>query len=268
MAEDATVGSCVGLVQQLTQLHGTVSGHWGMTPTVVRQRLEQQSTFLRLTVHELRGPLSVVSGYLSMIRDGSLGPTSRSAALDAALLTIAGSVQSMAALVDGLAAVARHEDRPDALRCRPSLLGPVVAAAIAAVELEADVRQVGIELRGAEVEADVDAGLLGIALRNLLANAIHHSLARSAVVVAIKAEGAGVAITVTDTGPGIALADREHIFDAWHRSVQSDGLGLGLWIVRRIAEWHGGRVTLESAPGGGSTFAINLPGRLWVGSTR
>ena len=66
-------------------------------------------------------------------------------------------------------------------------------------------------------------------------------------------------ITVSDDGPGISPADAERIFEPWHRIGRSDGLGLGLWIVRRIAEWHGGHVTVHSEPGCGATFAVVIP---------
>lgn len=232
-----------------------------LTPTAVRELLERQSAFLRLTVHELRGPLSVVNGYLAMVRDGSLGTMPESSMLPVALDTMAASVQAMEALVDGLAAVARQDDGANAFRRQPSRLERVVAGAVAAVDLEARARQVRVERRGVEVEVEVEVNpdLLGIALRNLLSNAIQHSPAASAVVVSMDADDAAATIAVIDEGPGISSADAERVFDPWQRARQSEGLGLGLWIVRRIAEWHGGRVTLETTSAHGSTFAITLP---------
>jgi signal transduction histidine kinase len=247
------------VVEPPAQPHGAVFDSCGLTPTAVRELLDLQSAFLLLAVHELRGPLSVMSGYLSMIRDGSLGPAAGSAPLDAALITMTGSVQVMAALVDGLAAVARQDHCPDALRRQPSRLKDVVGAAITAVELEARARQVGVRQRCAEVYADVDPEQLAIALRNLISNAIRHSPSGTTVEVAVQLEETAIVIAVSDQGPGIAPEQRERIFDLFHRSRQSKGLGIGLWLVRRIVEWHGGRVTLDGASGRGSTFRIVLP---------
>jgi signal transduction histidine kinase len=231
----------------------------GLTPTAVREVLEHQSVLLRLTVHELRRPLTAMNGWLSMIQDGSVGSLPVSAPAEQALAAMAGAVQEMATLVDGLAAVARQDDQVDVLRRRPYGLRRVIAAAVAAVEQEARARQVNVGQDGPEVEANVDPDRLRIALVNLITNAIRHSPAGSTVKVAVQQEPGAVTIAVSDDGPGILPADAEHIFDPWYQGAgATDGLGLGLWIVSRIAEWHRGRVTVDSTPGHGSTFSVVL----------
>jgi signal transduction histidine kinase len=135
-----------------------------------------------------------------------------------------------------------------------------VTGAIDAVELEARSRRVGVECGGPDVLAYVDIERLRIALVNLLSNAIQHSPPGSTVRAAIQPEENALTIAVSDEGHGIAPADTASIFDAWHHgSGSSGGLGLGLWIVSRIVEWHGGRITLNTAPGHGSTFSVILP---------
>jgi len=202
----------------------------------------------------------VVDGWLSMIQDGSLEPLQSSAHAEQAFSAMSGAVQEMAALIDGLAAIARHEDQVHPLWRRPYQLRRVVASAVAAVEHEARSRQISVDQGGPEVEAKVDPDGLRIALVNLVANAIRHSPAGSVVEVVIRPERGAVTIAVSDDGPGIAPADAAHIFDPWYQGEGAPaGLGLGLWIVRRIVEWHRGRVTLESTPGHGATFYIVLP---------
>jgi signal transduction histidine kinase len=209
-----------------------------MTPTAVREQLEQQSAMLRITIHELRRPLGVVDGWLSMIQDGSLEPLQSSAHAEQAFSAMSG----------------------DPLWRRPYQLRRVVASAVAAVEHEARSRQISVDQGGPEVEAKVDPDRLRIALVNLVANAIRHSPAGSVVEVVIRPERGAVTIAVSDDGPGIAPADAAHIFDPWYQGEGAPaGLGLGLWIVRTIVEWHRGRVTLESTPGHGATFHIVLP---------
>jgi signal transduction histidine kinase len=232
-----------------------------LTPTAVRELLERQSILLRLTVHELRRPQVVVNGWLSLILDGSLGTPATPAHLAEALTAMAGAVREMAALTDGLAAVAQQVDGlADVLVRRPCPLQSVVADAIAAVEPEARARRVAIERRGAQVAATVDPDRIRIALVNLLGNAVRHSPAGGTVDVATRTEDGMVAIEVHDGGPGVPPEIAERIFEPWCRGpADSDGLGLGLWIVRRIVEWHGGRVTVQSTPGRGATFRLALP---------
>ncbi len=100
--------------------------------------------------------------------------------------------------------------------------------------------------------------LLERAVTNLLDNAAKWSPPDGTVTVRL-ADGA---LTVTDEGPGIDPADLPHIFDRFYRSSEArtlPGSGLGLSIVKRAAERHGGTVDVESAPGGGTTFTLVLP---------
>jgi signal transduction histidine kinase len=229
-----------------------------MTPTAVRELLDRQTTLIRLAVHEMRRPLAVARGHLSMVADGTFGALPAQA--DPSLQAMAAAVQEMSALLDGLVAVARIEDGVAQIRRQRCRIGRIATGSAAAVEVEARDRHVAIEQRGPDVEADVDPDHLRIALVNLLANAIHHSPAGSTVTLSIADADGAVTIAVSDCGPGIAPEDTEHVFEPWYRgSHASEGLGLGLWIVRRIVHWHGGRVTLQSRPGHGSTFGIVLP---------
>jgi signal transduction histidine kinase len=231
-----------------------------LTPTAVRELLDKQSAFIRLTVHELRRPLALAQGHLSMISDGTFGSIPEQA--DPSLQATASAVQEMGALVDGLAAVARLDDGAAPLRRQRCSLGRLAAGCMASVETEARDRHVALQQHGPDVDADVDPAHLRIALLNLLSNAIQHSPAGSTVALSVAVADEAVTITVADRGPGIAAGEADHVFEPWYQGQQaSDGLGLGLWIVHRIVEWHGGRLTLESAPERGSTFGIVLPRR-------
>ena len=229
-----------------------------LTPTAVRELLEQQAMLLRLTVHELRRPIAIVNGYLSMMREGSLGSPAGTST-DRALAVMAGAVQEMAGLIEGLAAVARHDDQAEVLRRRRCRLRGLVAASVAAVELEARSRRVDIIHDGPEVEANVDPVYLRVVLVNLLSNAVRHATSGVAIAVTPLIEDSAVRISVSDDGPGIPLAEVEHVFEPWYQGPSSNGLGLGLWIVRRIVEWHGGRVVLATESGLGTTFGVVLP---------
>ncbi|MBI1958458.1 MAG: histidine kinase, partial [Candidatus Rokubacteria bacterium] len=103
-------------------------------------------------------------------------------------------------------------------------------------------------------------------LLNLVGNAIKFTEA-GRVSIDVAVEDGIFRVAVTDTGPGIAPADQERIFEEFQQgdsssTRQKGGSGLGLAIARRIAEMHGGRLRVESAPGRGSTFAFTVPVRL------
>src|SRR5690606_20375285 len=105
-------------------------------------------------------------------------------------------------------------------------------------------------------------GLLAILLRNLVDNAIRYTPAGGIVDVAVLHQAESVALTVTDSGPGIAPEEREHVLGRFHRVLGSgqDGSGLGLSIVARIAELHRATLTLDSGPAGhGLCVSVGFP---------
>ena len=109
-----------------------------------------------------------------------------------------------------------------------------------------------------------DAQRIEQILANLLSNAIRHTPDGGRVAIALSAEPDVARIAVSDTGPGISLEDLPHLFDRFYRPDRSrsraeGGTGLGLSIARRLAQAHGGDITVESAPGQGATFMVILP---------
>jgi two-component system sensor histidine kinase BaeS len=100
---------------------------------------------------------------------------------------------------------------------------------------------------------------VGEVLANLLTNAIRHTPRGGAVRVELSPAPGGVAVAVSDTGPGIDARDLPHVFDRFVKSADSGGAGLGLAIARSLVEAHGGRITAESAPGAGTTMRFVLP---------
>ncbi len=101
-------------------------------------------------------------------------------------------------------------------------------------------------------------------ISNLLANALKFGVGEP-VVVEVSAHGAAASLSVADRGIGIHDADQRRIFERFQRAVTAEtypGMGLGLWITREIVEAHGGKIAVESRPGAGATFRVNLPRRL------
>jgi signal transduction histidine kinase len=97
---------------------------------------------------------------------------------------------------------------------------------------------------------------------NLLTNALKYSPPGTEVTISVEEGEGGPALAVRDRGPGIAPADLPHLFERFFRGDRGcggPGLGLGLFISRRLVEAHGGRIGVESRPGEGSTFRVELP---------
>jgi two-component system sensor histidine kinase BaeS len=200
---------------------------------------------LALVVHELRSPLAALVAITETLGEpgGRPGPEDTRRLLE-------------------LAVAAAHDVERIVGDARPSSLRP---QRVDPATLVADVAA-SAALQGAVVRGESEPGLpwldadpvrLRQALANLVANALEHSLA--GVVVSARRHPDGVALAVSDRGEGIPADDQAAIFEPGVRRAQRPGDGLGLAVVREVAEAHGGRVELESAPGEGSTFRLVLP---------
>ena len=209
--------------------------------------------------------------------DVALGdPDSSPEDLRRAAEVVAGSAARMSTLVDDLVVYARHGTRPE--RNEPVDLRRLAAELAGEFSAPAEARRLRVvDAAGAGPPLPVlgDGEALRRAVANLLANAVRLAPEGSAVTVAAGAEGGSAWISVADEGPGIAPSDQPLVFQRfWQRRPEPgpgsagpggparpdpERSGLGLTIVRQIAESHGGSVELASAPGEGSTFVIRLP---------
>ncbi len=224
-----------------------------------------KTEFVATMSHELRTPLHVILGYLGLLSEGALGPleaeqrhaiqASEHAGLD--LLELVNRVLDLSRLEAGQEPVERTRFRLD------ELLG----------ELAEELRPIaspGVQLELAcalgEREVVSDREKLKTVVRNLIANALKFT-ERGRVEVEARIWESGVEIAVRDTGIGIAPEHLESIFEMFRQADSSPsrrhgGVGLGLYIVRRLVELLGGEVSVESRSGEGSTFRVALPGAL------
>ena len=222
-----------------------------------------KSGFIRLTTHELRRPLSVFRGYLSMIESGELGeiPTQ----VHQAILKIAVSANEMTKLIDDLAEIGRLEQPDKVLRRERYPVNQLIKDAVDVVRAEALAKRIAIIERvdPARPTIEVDIDRMRVALQNLLSNAVKYSPPESAVEVRVEPQHGAVSIVVEDQGYGIPAEEIPYIFDKYYRGVRPEtrntpGTGLGLYIVKQIAELHGGSVEVVSDPGKGSIFRLLL----------
>jgi signal transduction histidine kinase len=138
----------------------------------------------------------------------------------------------------------------------------VVRDAIAEMRPQAEAKGIKLETKteGEMTEIEIDRAALTDAIENLLDNAIRYSPSEARVRVELRRSDHHLSIDVIDEGRGIEAEDLPRVFDRFYRARQSlGGTGLGLWLVKAIAEAHGGSVEAESSPGQGSRFTLRLP---------
>ncbi len=226
--------------------------------------LERLKTdFLNLASHELRGPLAVLRGYLTMLEDGSLGEPS--SAMRAALGVMRGKVREMNVLVNQMLETARLEDSRLVLHLEDLDLREVLADARRAVEA-----QVGpghrLQFRPGSRPVPVkgDRARLVTIVASLLDNALKYSPEGGRVTCTLRARDRLARISVADHGLGIPASEVPRLFTRFGRLLNAEtrgipGTGLGLYLAREMARRHGGEVRARSAPGRGSTFSVELP---------
>ena len=237
-----------------------------------RQRAEQartsseaKSEFLRVASHELRGPLSVLGGYLSLLSSGDLGkPPVR---WRAPLQVLSAKTTELNAIMDQLLEVSRLDG--DVMMRERTLfdLRDAVDAAVKRAEPRARLGGGGVTVeRGGEHLGVVgDEGQVGNILDNLLNNALAYTRGPARVAVRCSAEGGRAVVRISDHGVGVPDELRRSLFGPFRRGRQQGveevaGTGLGLYISRELALAHGGTLILEqSTPGDGSTFTLAIP---------
>jgi len=241
----------VALNTMLTEIEGAFAAR-----SASEERLRR---FLADASHELRTPLTSIRGYAEIFDRGA---RDRPEDLATSMRHIRSEANRMSELVDDLLLLARL-DRERPLAHEQVELTAVAAAAVDAARVKAPDRLVTFA-PPAPVVVVGDANRLRQVIDNLLANAINHTPGGTPIDVFVSAVGTTALVRVADHGPGIAPADRDHIFEPFHRADPSrarttGGVGLGLAIVSAIANAHGGTVGVDSEPGSGATFWVRLP---------
>jgi signal transduction histidine kinase len=217
--------------------------------------------FLSAAAHDLRTPLTVLLGQAELLeRRVQRDPT---VPIDpSGIVRIAREARRLRDLVTGLLDAQRPEDvRPDP-DVDPVDLRELVEAACERYAYQG--ANFEITLANEPIPVRVDTPRLEQVLDNLLENARKYAPGAPTIEVRAWREGEEARVAVVDHGMGIPEAERQMVFDRFFRAsnaqARSDtGLGLGLYICRRIVEGHGGRIWVEGTPGGGSTFVVALP---------
>jgi len=216
-----------------------------------------QRAFISDAAHELRSPLTALRLQLQL-----LDRAPDEAARVEARSRLGAAVERAIHLVEQLLALARSEPQGASPGFETVDLSAAAAEGISDAHELALSRHIDLGLDATpNLKIHGDREALRVLVRNLVDNAVRYTPPHGSVQVRCCSTPEEAVLEVTDTGPGIAPADRERVFDRFYRraAAQESGTGLGLAIVKAIAERHGARVALSEAPGGGLRATLSFP---------
>ena len=231
-----------------------------MATTLERQR-ENQLEFLAGVAHDLRNPLTALQLSAAMISPDE--PLPDEPQLRRLFARFERQIARLDRMVYDLLDAARIESGNLDLQPRDCDLRELAAATVDLFEASAPGRELIVDVPDEPVAVTCDPVRIEQVLSNLVSNAIKYSPQGGPVRVTVRRLEAGAEITVADRGLGIAAEELEHVFEPFRRSTATKdriaGVGLGLFVCRRIVEAHHGRLEVASTPGDGSTFTVQLP---------
>ena len=266
------------VLSALAALFGLITAHRAFRRQL--QLNEMKSNFVSSVSHELRAPIASVRLMAENLERGKIAETGKQGEY---FHFIVQECRRLSALIENVLDFSRIEQGRKQYEFEPTDLVALVETTVKLMEPYAAEKGVKLETCNLQpstpnTEMDVDGRALQQALVNLIDNAIKHSAKGQAVAVGmentnekLKIQNGGDAATrrlfVADHGPGIPVAEHEKIFERFYRlgsdlRRETQGVGIGLSIVKHIAEAHGGRVRVESEPGKGSRFTIELPQKI------
>ncbi|MEO7933518.1 MAG: sensor histidine kinase KdpD [Chthoniobacterales bacterium] len=220
-----------------------------------------RKTLLDSVSHELKTPLAAISSAAEMAMQPGISPISR----DAALSEIGLGAQRLTRVVNNLLDMTRIESGLLQPHKEWGELRELLDSALEHLETRLAQHKVQIELAPDTPMVRLDFPLIEQCLANLLTNAALYTPAHTRIILSAvvrpTASGNELILRVEDDGPGLDMADPDHVFRKFYRGagVPSGGLGLGMSIVRGLVEAHGGKITVQSAPTTGTRFRIALP---------
>ena len=227
------------------------------------EQVDQMRTdFVSMVSHELRNPLATIRGFGQLLRDrpDSIPDEQRHQAYE----VIVRQVDRMASLIDNVLDVSRLESDTFSYAFVPYEPGRLIAETTQEARGVWNRHRLVVDAPDDLPPAKGDSDRLKQVLLNLVSNACRYSAEGTTVTLRARREGPMTRIDVVDEGLGISAESLPLLFNRYARLRTPDaqrvrGTGLGLYISRRIVEAHGGRITVESEPGRGSTFSVDVP---------
>ena len=235
--------------------------HYLAANAVSAQKLQEEKDKIKTLIadisHQTKTPVANILLYAQLLSEQELSPQGRDCAA-----ALEGQVEKLRALIEALVKTSRLEAGVLALHPRAGPLGPVLEEAAAQLAPKAAERRIRLVLSPTDISAVFDPKWTGEALCNLLDNAVKYTPAGGRVAVEAVSYQLFCRIDVTDTGPGIPEEELSKVFQRFYRSpaaYEAEGVGIGLYLARQIAQGQGGYIKASSRPGQGSRFSLYLP---------
>lgn len=232
--------------------------HYLAASTVSARKVDAEKEKLKALIgdisHQTKTPIANILLYTQLLKEQP-GNTDCLEALE-------GQTKKLQSLIDALVKTSRLETGVIALHPEPGELWSVMTSAVSQLRPKAEEKGVRIALEHGGANAVFDPKWTEEALYNLLDNAVKYTPSGGRVSVTAAVYPMFSAVLVQDTGPGIAEEEQPKIFQRFYRGTayrEQEGVGIGLYLVRQIAEGQGGFVKVRSQPGQGSTFSLYLP---------
>jgi signal transduction histidine kinase len=223
----------------------------------------RQMEFVAAVSHELRTPLAVIQSAADNLADGVI---QESAQVQKYGELVRAEGRRLTGMVEQLLEVAGIQSGQRGFMLRPVAIPPLIDEVLAASRALIDAAGIAVDLDVPQTLPAVlgDEAALRRVLQNLIGNAVKYGASGRWLGIEASASDREVRIAIADRGTGIDAAEHARIFEPFYRTPDAitariHGAGLGLSLVQRIVESHGGRITVRSAPGSGSTFSVELP---------
>nr|BFE68862.1 hypothetical protein GCM10020092_021630 [Actinoplanes digitatis] len=238
------------------------------TVTALRAASAAKSEFLANMSHELRTPLNAIIGFSDLMRteptvgQNSMVPTEW-------IHHIHSSGSHLLGLINEILDLAKVESGQLDLHPEPVFLPEAVAEVVASLRALSEHKEIEVTVAVASLSVQADRMRLRQIVTNLFANAVKFTPTGGRIFLTGRRVGAEVALTVADTGPGIAPEDHHRVFEEFQQvgeqGARAQGTGLGLALTQRLVAAHRGRLELESELGHGAKFTVYLLGRAGTG---
>ena len=225
----------------------------------VQAEKDKLKTLIGDIAHQTRTPMANILLYTQLLSEQPLPEESR-----LCVGALEGQTKKLQSLIDALVKTSRLESGVIALHPVPGELWPMLESAVAQLAPRAAEKGIDITLEPTQASAVFDPRWTEEAVYNLLDNAVKYTPKGGAVRIRVTEYPLFTAIHVSDTGAGIPEEEQAKVFQRFYRGETHDeeeGVGIGLYLVRQIAQGQGGYVKVSAQPGAGSTFSLYLPGR-------
>lgn len=239
----------------------TKLAHYLAASTVSSKNLKAEKDKIKALIadisHQTKTPIANVLLYTQLLGEQELPEEGR-----ACVTALEGQAEKLQSLIDALVKTSRLESGIIALRPTAGNLASVIQSAVSQLAPKAEAKGISIVIESADADAVFDPKWTEEAIFNLLDNAVKYTPAGGEVRVSVTSYELFSAVHVSDTGPGISEDEQPKVFQRFYRGIghqTEEGVGIGLYLVRKIAEGQGGYVKVTSEKGHGSTFSLYLP---------